>query len=116
MTALANILTSDRLKVNAARQVRAWSGTLYDDKDFEEGYREIIPIYGPPESAKDKTVSKEFGGPSARGKRPGFHSATQNAAFSVNVPRFDVRHQLKDIKVNEYHDSLISLYTSGLYY
>jgi hypothetical protein len=31
----------------------------------------------------------------------GYHSATQNAAFSVNIPRFDVRHRLKDIKVKK---------------
>lgn len=99
MTALANILTSDRIKVDVARQVRVWSGTLHDDKDFEEAVQEILPFYAPPEdpssieSVEDKPESTEFLGSNS------FHSATQNAAFGVNMPRFDVRHQLKDIKV-----------------
>jgi len=105
MTALANILTSDRLKVDTARQVRVWSGTLYDDKDFEDGVQEILPIYAPPEdpsstvTVKDTPVTKKFEGLVATEESSGYHSATQNAAFSVNQPRFDVRHQLKEIKV-----------------
>jgi len=101
INALANILTSDRVKVDKARQVRVWSGTLYDDKDFEEAIQEILPFYAPPENSsntgptKDKAESTEFLG-SVK-----FHSATQNAAFGINMPRFDVRQHLKDIKVGD---------------
>jgi proline iminopeptidase len=104
MTALANILTSDRLKVDVARQVRVWSGSLYDDKDYEAAIPEMLPIFAPPEDpsnivvAEGNVVSKKFEG---LDESSGYHSATQNAAFSVNVPRFDVRHQLKDIKVKK---------------
>jgi proline iminopeptidase len=49
MTSLASILTSDRLKVDVARQIRVSSGTLLDDKDFEAAIQEILPIYAPPE-------------------------------------------------------------------
>jgi proline iminopeptidase len=49
LTALANIVTSDRLNVDVERQARVWSGNLIDDKDFEEAVREIIPIYAPPD-------------------------------------------------------------------
>jgi hypothetical protein len=52
-------------------------------------------------SAKDNAESKGFEGLVAMDKRSAYHSATQNAAFSVNVPRFDLRYQLKDIKVKE---------------
>lgn len=107
MTSLAAVLTSDRIKVDVARQVRVWSGALHDDKDFEEAVQEIIPIYAPPEnasstvSAKDKAAPKAFEGTDPKGHWSGYHSATQNAAFSVNMPRWDVRHQLKEIQVNK---------------
>ena len=100
MNALANILTSDKVKVDAARQARVWSGTLHDDQDFEDAIQELLPFYAPPENpsstekGEDKPESTEFQG-SVK-----FHSATQNYAFSVNMPRFDVRHQLKEIKVD----------------
>ncbi|TVY92706.1 Proline iminopeptidase [Lachnellula willkommii] len=101
MTALGNVLTDDRLHVDVARQIRVWSGNLRDDKDFEEAIPEIIPIYAPPEehllktTAKDNDESKAF---DEMNEVAAFNSAAQNAAFSVNVPRFDVRQQLKDIK------------------
>jgi hypothetical protein len=44
-------------------------------------------------------VSKQFEGLVATDESLGYRSATQNAAFSVNMPRFDVRHQLKEIKL-----------------
>ncbi|TAQ89589.1 hypothetical protein B7494_g2066 [Chlorociboria aeruginascens] len=98
MTALANCLTSDRLKIDVARQVRVWSGTLKDDKDFEEGVRETLPIYSPPEDPNVAAKEGIFQGLDAKNKRSAYHAATQNAAFSFNVPRFDVRAQLREIK------------------
>ncbi|TVY38367.1 Proline iminopeptidase [Lachnellula subtilissima] len=101
MTVLGNILTDDRLHVDVARQVRVWSGNLRDDKDFEEAIPEILPIYAPPEDparkvpVKDNDEPKGFEG---MDERAAYNSATQNAAFSINVPCFDVRQQLKDIK------------------
>jgi len=96
MTALAAIVTSPRLKVDVARQVRVWSGTLRDDKDYEAAVQEIIPIYAPP--GTDKDVQKDFEGMDESSR---YNSATQNFAFAVNMPRFDVRRQLKNIKVRE---------------
>lgn len=106
MTALANIVTSPILKVDVERQIRVWSGTLFDDKDFEEAVKEILPIYAPPAEHKIKAVApsssdNEFH--TAPGKRIAYNSATQNAAFNVNMPRFDVRAQLKNIKVKQSH-------------
>jgi proline iminopeptidase len=119
MTSLASVLTSDRLKVDVARQIRVWSGTLRDDKDFEEGIQEILPIYAPPEdpsdtaSAKANVVPKKFEGLVATDESSGYHSATVNAAFSVNMPRFDVRHKLKEIKVKRHHSFPIRLCISN---
>jgi proline iminopeptidase len=96
MAALANIVTSSRINPDISRQVRVWSGTLYDDKDFEEAVVEILPFYAPPDnviSPENLPESTEFRGSIK------FHSATQNFAFSVNMPQFDVRDQLQDIKV-----------------
>lgn len=100
INAIANILTSDRVNPNKARQVRLWSGTLLDDKDFEEAIGEIFPFYTPPEHAAlpkpagQEGESTEFKGTVA------YHSATQNFAFGVNMPQFDVRDQLHKIKVS----------------
>ncbi|KAH8690782.1 proline iminopeptidase [Talaromyces proteolyticus] len=95
MNALANILTSNRVKVDVARQVRLWSGTSLNDQDHAEGVQEILPIFTPPPEIvppKEQNESTEFQGSVE------FYSATQNAAFSENMPRFDVRHRLKEIK------------------
>lgn len=103
MGALANILTSDRVKVDKARQVRVWSGNLLSDRDYQEAIAELLPFYAPPEDPSKKTTgqtsessttSAEFFGPGGQ-----FHSKTQNWAFSRNMPLFDVRQRLKDIKV-----------------
>jgi len=101
MTALASCLTDKRLNVDVARQVRVWSGDLRDDKDFEDGVQEILSIYAPPEDAsvEGKAEPRAFEGLSKSDGRSAYNSATQNAAFSVNMPRFDVRHKLKEIKV-----------------
>lgn len=97
MQAIANVLVSDRVKPDPARQVRLWSGTLRDDTDFEEAIVEILPFYAPPGPASATTPasseSADFSGELV------FHSTTQNAAFGKNMPRFDVRHQLKNITV-----------------
>lgn len=97
MTALVNLATSPRIRVDLARLVRVWSGTLRDDKDYEEAIKEILPIYSPPsedeasKEAPDEVNLDELG--------IKVHSATQNAAFGVNMPRFNVRHRLHEIKV-----------------
>ncbi|KUJ13379.1 proline iminopeptidase [Mollisia scopiformis] len=88
MTALAAVLTDPRLKVDVARQLRVWTGALRDDRDYEEAMPEILPIYSPPGDSSSQML--QFAA---------YHSATQNFAFNHNMPRFDVRHQLKDIKV-----------------
>lgn len=95
MAAVVNIIQSDRVKPDPARQVRLWSGTLRDDKDFEDALMEILPFYSPPgaPTGDNQPQSNDFKGSLV------FHSKIQNAAFGENMPRFDVRKQLKSIKV-----------------
>ena len=103
LSSLASVLTSDKVKVDVERQIRLWSGNLYDDKDFEASILEILPIYYPPEdpenpACKDKVEPQAFEGADADGNLS-YNSATQNAAFSGNLPGWDVRKQLKEIMV-----------------
>ncbi|KAK6384578.1 hypothetical protein LTS17_002141 [Exophiala oligosperma] len=105
MTALANVLHSDRVKPDKDRQIRMWSGNLLSDQDYQHGITEVLSFYAPPDDvAKETPVSEgdqpisiaELFGP---GGRFHIHAKTQNWAFSQNMPRFDVRQQLKDITV-----------------
>ncbi|KAL2433860.1 hypothetical protein ABEF95_011412 [Exophiala dermatitidis] len=98
MTALANILTSDRVHVDKARQVRVWSGNLLSDQDYQDGITELIPFYAPPEHAAIKHSAPEATESTEGFAKLHFHFETQNWAFGYNMPRFDVRQRLKDIK------------------
>lgn len=117
MSALGAVLTSNKFKdkVDVARQIRLWSGRLLDDRDFEESILEILPIYAPPEVSVSvsvaesiEEVAKEMRIECLSDADEGspYHSITQNAAFSGNLPHFDVRHKLADIKVKS--NTLIS--------
>lgn len=107
MGALANILLSDRITVDKARQVRTWSGSLLSDQDYLEAIAELLPFYAPPEEKSLKkpaattsdqpSTSAEFFAPGGK-----IHAKTQNWAFSNNMPRYDVRGRLQDIKVGIY--------------
>lgn len=94
MSALKESLTDDRLEVDPDRQWRMWSGTLIDDDDFAKGVNEIAQLFTPRVPGPHKATLPAEGGM----KRVRvFHHETQNAAFTFNVPRFDVRENLKDI-------------------
>jgi proline iminopeptidase len=107
MTALSYVLTSQRSKVDRARQVRFWSGTTLSDQDCRDAIGEMLPIDTPPEEGSSETApsgtgdhqlfstSAEFWGPRSR-----FRSVTHNWAFGQNLPRYDVRQRLDLIKVS----------------
>ncbi len=106
MTALSYVLTSQRSKVDRARQVRSWSGTTLSDQDCKEAIREMLPMDAPPEEGSDavpsstgdhqsSSTSAEFWGP-----RSNFRSVTHNWAFGQNLPRYDVRQRLHLIKMS----------------
>ena len=99
MTILAAILTFNR-NVDIARQVRNWSGTLYNDQDYEEAIREMGSIHDPPDHPPRTQSIEEK--PKSRGiPKSNIHSATHNAAFSANMLALDVRPRLKEIKVKK---------------
>lgn len=100
LNVLKTILTSDKITPDADRQVRMWSGSLRDDDDFREGFREIAPLYAAQSRPQEEhsTNTREEAHETLL-EREEFFSATQNAAFSFNVPRFDVRARLRDISV-----------------
>lgn len=100
MQTLADILTSNQVKVDTARQVRLWSGTLLDDHDLEGAIRELIPFFAPPPRDLPSKVEVRERAESAESQQTVvYDSATHNYAFSVNMPRFDVRQQLQTIEV-----------------
>lgn len=101
MTALANVLTSNRIRVDKAQQVRVWSGNLLGDDDYRTAIADLLPFYAPPDdesetatgTSDENPTSAEFFGSG------GVFSQTQNFAFGYNMPRFDVRDRLDTIKV-----------------
>ncbi|EXJ77611.1 hypothetical protein A1O3_09838 [Capronia epimyces CBS 606.96] len=105
MGALANILTSDRVQnVDKDRQLRIWSGNLLSDQDYQDGITEILAFYSPPdeEGAPKKPATPAPMPADLFGPHKPFHIhyETQNWAFGWNLPRFDVRKKLKDIKAS----------------
>ena len=107
MHALAAIVTSDRVRVDAARQARNWSGTLYDDRDHEEAIKECLTVFSPPEEHRSKEAGQNGESTEFRGSIK-FNSTTHNYAFSKNMPRFDVRDQCHKIKVSTNSESIVS--------
>ena len=91
LRALATILTSTRIKPDVDRQVRLWSGTLRDNDDFENAISEIMTIYTPNNKISESASFEGVDGNS------NIHYETQNAAFSVHQPQFDVRSRLSKI-------------------
>lgn len=92
MQALKAVLSSKRVKVDAERQYRMWTGILRDDDDFARGVEEMQALFGPDTQETDGNEPLENKPQIGR-----VHSQTQNFAFSHNMPRFDVRHRLRHI-------------------
>ena len=66
---LKSVLTDGRIRPDADRQVRAWSGNIRDNEDLAAAFIEILPY------------------------------KTHNFCFTHNQPRFDLRDRLEQIKV-----------------
>lgn len=91
MYTLKSCLTSPRIKTDADRQYRAWTGTLKNNDDLQAALAEILPIYSPEKTASEpasKTLDLA---------KFDVHYETHNFAMSYNQPRFDVRQKLGDI-------------------
>ncbi|KAM0199141.1 hypothetical protein ACHAPI_003589 [Fusarium lateritium] len=94
--ALANILSSHRIKPDPARQARLWSGNLRDRKDAEESLVEIVNVYTPEQPDEKNSEPPQFEGV---GIGDELRWEVHNSAFSHSQPRFDVRDRLVEIKV-----------------
>lgn len=91
---LKNILTSTRISPDPERQVRVWSGNVRDDDDGAKALTEILPIYTPEKEEKGGEEDSEFEG---AGGDVAMRWDVHNAAWSLCVPRFDVRDRLHEI-------------------
>jgi len=86
--ALATILSSPRIHPDRDRQIRVWTGKVLNNRDLEQGYLEILPIYS------RKSLPKMKRDPALI-----LHYETHNAAFSRNVPKYDVTEKLGAINI-----------------
>ena len=87
--ARVNALTSARVPVDPDKYDRIMAGRCRDDADLEDCWRAIVPLYDhDPDPARvqarlDSTV---------------YHAATHNWAFAQNMPRYDIRARLPEIR------------------
>ena len=83
-------LASGRVDIDRERYDRIFAGTTRDDADLEACWREIVPLYDhDPDPAKWE----------ARLAGTVYHHATHNAAFAENMPGWDIREQLRSVRV-----------------
>jgi proline iminopeptidase len=86
--ARANALSSDRVTIDVAKFDRINDGTVWDDDDLRDCWREILPLY---DHVYDpaKVIEKVEATP--------YRYQTHNYAFSVNIPNYDIKDQLHKI-------------------
>jgi proline iminopeptidase len=83
-----NALSSARVQLDMELYDRMMSGRCRDDADLEAGWRMIVPLY-------DHDLSPEK--VEARLRSTVYHHEAHNAAFSENMPGYDIRAQLPRI-------------------
>ncbi|RBQ19800.1 alpha/beta hydrolase [Spongiactinospora rosea] len=86
--ALANALASARVAIDRARLDRIMSGTVRDDDDLRDCWREILPLYD-----HDFDPAKV----AERVDATPYRYRTHNHAFAVNQPNYDIKHLLPRI-------------------
>lgn len=85
---MRNAMDSPRVQVDRERLERMFAGRVRDDADFEELWRDILPLYDydyDPAKAREKADTTIY------------HHATHNVAFSQNLPGYDVKPKLGGI-------------------
>ncbi|PNP37073.1 hypothetical protein TGAMA5MH_11044 [Trichoderma gamsii] len=92
---LKNICISPRIRPDLDRQVRLWSGNVRDNEDGARGLEEILAIYTP---AKENNEEEGPGNFEGAGNDFEMRWEVHNAAWSLSVPRFDVRNKLHQIE------------------
>jgi proline iminopeptidase len=80
---------TDRTTIDMDMFDRSFSGQVRDNADFRETWRAILPLYDhdfDPDSVQ------------ARVDAPTYHYQTHNQAFAVNLPQYDLRPRLGEIR------------------
>ncbi|MEV6964153.1 alpha/beta hydrolase [Hamadaea sp. NPDC051192] len=83
-----NALASTRVTIDRAKLDRINSGTVRDDADLRDCWREILPLY---DHVYDPAAVE------AKVEATYYRYATHNFAFAVNQPNYDIKAQLPRI-------------------
>ncbi len=86
--AIRNALSSSRVQIDPAKLDRIMSGTIRDDEDFRDCWREILPLY---DRDYDPVRVEEVV------QRTPYRFATHNFAFAVNQRQYDLTGRLREI-------------------
>ncbi|GAA3547419.1 alpha/beta hydrolase [Nonomuraea rosea] len=86
--ATRNAAASSRVAIDQAKLDRIMSGTVRDDEDLRDCWREILPLYD-----HDYDPAKV----EQRAAATPYHYRTHNYAFAVNQPNYDIKHLLPGI-------------------
>ncbi|MBF8193222.1 alpha/beta hydrolase [Nonomuraea sp. K274] len=86
--AMYNAASSSRVRVDKEKLDRVMSGTVRDDDDLRDCWREILPLYDhdyDPAKVEQRVAATPY------------HYRTHNYAFAVNQPDYDIKHLLPGI-------------------
>ncbi|NBE94875.1 alpha/beta hydrolase [Nonomuraea sp. KC401] len=86
--AVRNAAASSRARIDPAKLDRIMSGTVRDDDDLRDCWREILPLYDhdyDPAKVEQRVAATPY------------HYETHNHAFAVNQPGYDIKHLLPGI-------------------
>jgi proline iminopeptidase len=86
--AVRNAAASSRVRIDQAKLDRIMSGTVRDDEDLRDCWREILPLYD-----HDYDPAKV----EQRAAATPYHYRTHNYAFAHNQPNYDIKHLLPSI-------------------
>jgi proline iminopeptidase len=86
--AIRNALASSRVEIDRVKLDRIMSGTVRDDEDLRDCWREILPLYDhdyDPAKVTERVAATPY------------RYRTHNFAFAVNQPNYDIKHRLAAI-------------------
>jgi proline iminopeptidase len=86
--ALANALANTRVEIDREKLDRIFAGTVRDDDDLRDCWREILPLYDyvyDPEAVEKKVAATPY------------RYEAHNYAFQVNIPNYDLKPVLPQV-------------------
>ena len=86
--ALANALASSRVEIDREKLDRIFAGTVRDDDDLRDCWREILPLYDyhyDPDAVERKVEATPY------------RYEAHNYAFQVNIPNYDLKPVLPQV-------------------